>query len=140
LIVGYLLVWGALGVPVYALSRAVDLMAVPTIVVAAVLAGAGIYQFTPLKSACLRACRSPLDFLALRWSRRPLRLGIEHGLFCAGCCWGLMAVLVVAASMSLTAAAVIAAVVFAEKVLPAGARTASLAGLVLVASSVVVLI
>jgi predicted metal-binding membrane protein len=140
LVLGYLLVWSGIGVPVYALARAVDLMAVPAGVVAAVLATAGAYQFTPLKDVCLRVCRSPLDFLALRWGRGPVRLGLEHGAYCVGCCWALMAVVVVAAAMSVTAAAVVAAVVFAEKVLPAGRWTARAAGCALVAAAVVVLV
>ena len=140
LVAGYVLVWAAFGVPVYALAHAVDLMEVPAAAIAAVLVAAGVYQLTPLKAACLRRCRSPLDFLALRWGRRPLRLGVDHGTYCVGCCWGLMAVLVVAAAMSLAAAALIAAVVFAEKVLRVGAWTARAAGVALLAAAAVVLI
>jgi predicted metal-binding membrane protein len=140
LVLGYLLVWAAIGLPVYALASAVDLMDVPAAAVAAVLAAAGVYQLTPLKDVCLRACRSPLDFVALRWGRGALRLGAEHGAYCVGCCWALMAVLVVAAAMSVTAAAVIAAVVFAEKVLPAGEWTARVAGLALLAAAGVALV
>jgi len=105
-----------------------------------VLALAGAYQFTQLKNVCLRSCRSPLDFIALRWGRGPFRLGIEHGAYCVGCCWALMAVLVGAAAMDLTVAAVIAAVVFAEKVLPAGESTARVAGCVLLGAAIVVLV
>ena len=140
LLAGYLLVWALTGIAVYALAMSVDLMDVPAVGVAAVLAVAGVYQFTPLKDVCLRACRSPLDFIAVRWGRNPLRLGAEHGLYCLGCCWALMAVLVLAAAMSLTAALLIAAVVFAEKVLPAGRWTARLTGLVLLGSAIVVLV
>jgi predicted metal-binding membrane protein len=140
LLLGYLLVWAAAGLPVYALAAAVDLMTVPSAAVATVLAVAGAYQFTPLKNVCLRACRSPLDFIALRWGRGPFRLGVDHGAYCVGCCWALMAVLVAAAAMSVVAAAVIAAVVFAEKVLPAGEWTARAAGFALLAAAGVVLV
>ena len=140
LVGGYLLVWTALGIPVYVLAETVDLMDMPAVAVAAVLAAAGVYQFMPLKEVCLRTCRSPLDFLALRWGRSPFRLGFEHGLYCVGCCWGLMAVLVLAAAMNLAAAALIAAVVFAEKVLPAGEWTARAAGVALLAVAAVVAI
>lgn len=140
LLAGYLLVWASIGILVYGIAMSVDLMNVPTAAVAAVLAVAGVYQFTPFKDVCLRACRSPLDFIATRWGRNPLRLGAEQGLYCLGCCWALMAVLVVAAAMSLTAALLIAAVVFAEKVLPAGRWTARLAGVVLLVSAFVVLV
>jgi predicted metal-binding membrane protein len=140
LVLGYLLVWAAAGIPVYALASAVDLMMVPAGAVAAVLAAAGVYQFTPLKNVCLRACRSPLDFVATRWGRGPLRLGIDHGVYCVGCCWALMAVLVVAAAMSVTTAAVIAGVVLAEKVLPGGEWTSRAVGLVLIVAAVLVLV
>ncbi len=140
LVLGYLFVWGLTGLPVYAVATTVDLMNLPTAVTAAVLAAAGAYQFTRLKNVCLRSCRSPLDFIALRWGRRPLRLGIEHGVYCVGCCWALMAVLVGAAAMSITVAAVITAVVFAEKVLPAGEWAARIAGCVLLAAAIVVLV
>ena len=59
---------------------------------------AGIYQFSALKYRCLEQCRSPLVFIAGRWSgraprRQALQLGAEHGLFCLGCCWSLMLVM-----------------------------------------------
>jgi predicted metal-binding membrane protein len=140
LVLGYLLVWAAVGVPVFFLSRAVDLMEIPTFAVAGVLVLAGLYQFSPVKDVCLRVCRSPLDFLALRWGRSPLRLGVEHGLYCAGCCWALMAVLVVAAAMNLLVAAAIGAIVCAEKALPGGRWTGRVAGIGLVVASLVTLI
>jgi predicted metal-binding membrane protein len=140
LVLGYLVVWAAVGLPVYAIARAADLMMVPSLAIATVLVVAGAYQFTHLKGVCLSACRSPLDFIAMRWGRGPLRLGVEHGGYCVGCCWALMAVLVGAAAMSLTAAALIAALVFAEKVLPGGEWTARVAGFALFVAAVVVLV
>jgi len=140
LVLGYLFVWAAVGLPVFFLSRAVDLMDVPTFAIAGVLILAGLYQFSAAKDVCLRVCRSPLDFLALRWGRSSLRLGVEHGLYCAGCCWALMAVLVVAAAMNLLVAAAIAVVVCAEKALPGGRWTSRVAGIGLVVASLVTLI
>ena len=140
LVLGYLIVWAAIGVPAYGLTLGVDLMMVPDAAVAGVLAAAGAYQFTPLKDVCLRACRSPLDFVALRWGRGPLRLGVDHAVYCVGCCWALMAVVVVAAAMSVAAAVAIAAVVFAEKVLPGGQWVARAAGVTLIAAAVAVLV
>jgi predicted metal-binding membrane protein len=140
LVLGYLLVWAIVGLPVYAVARAFDLMMVPAAAVAAVLVVAGLYQFTPLKNVCLRACRSPLDFIAMRWGRGPVRLGAEHGGYCIGCCWALMAVVVGAAAMSVTWAAVIAGVVFAEKVLPGGEWTARVAGVALFVAAALVLV
>ncbi|MGH3131632.1 MAG: DUF2182 domain-containing protein, partial [Gaiellaceae bacterium] len=137
LVAGYLAVWLATAVPAYAAA-----MLVPdsSRFLAAVLIAAGVYQLTPLKSACLRRCRSPLDFLMTRWRRGAVRVGLEHGAYCVGCCWSLMAVLVVAGAMSLAWAAAIAALVLAEKVAPAGERVATVAGLALVAAGVVVAI
>ena len=138
LVAGYLLVWAGAGIPVYALHRAVDLMMVPAVAVAAVLIGAGIYQLTPLKTACLRRCRSPVGFLMQRWRSGGFRLGVEHGAYCVGCCWGLMAVLVVAGAMGFAWAAAIALLVFAEKVLPAGPWVARGAAGALVALGIAV--
>ena len=124
---GYLLVWGALGYAAYAY-----VMWGPMLPVWSVLAVAGVYQLTPLKGSCLKRCRTPADFLVRRYGRAPLLLGMEHGLWCAGCCWALMFVLVAVGSMSLAWAAGIAAVVLVEKVAPSGDRLARLGGIVLV--------
>jgi predicted metal-binding membrane protein len=128
LTLGYLVVWGALGLLAYAYMQS-DVM-VPAW---AVLAAAGAYQLTPLKTACLRRCRTPADFLVLRWGRNPFRLGVEHGVWCAGCCWALMVVLVVAGGMGLGWVVGLAALVFAEKLAPHGDVIARVAGIVLVA-------
>ncbi len=90
---------------------------------ATVLVAAGVYQFTPWKNACLSHCRSPIDFLARRWRHGAggaLRMGIEHGAYCVGCCWLLMAILFVVGVMDLLWVAAIAAFVLVEKVAPAG--------------------
>jgi predicted metal-binding membrane protein len=86
---------------------------------------AGIYQLTPVKDVCLRHCRTPMHFLLHGWhegSTGALRMGGEHGLYCVGCCWGLMVVLFTVGVMSLVWMAVIAGVIFAEKVIPYGTR------------------
>jgi predicted metal-binding membrane protein len=122
----YLLVWGPVGVGVWIAARISDAflpMGAQALAVAAILLLAGAYQFTPFKTACLRVCRSPMDFLMTHWypgMGGEFRLGVEHGLYCLGCCWALMAVFVVAGAMGLLWAAVIAFVVFVEKVLPRG--------------------
>jgi len=110
--------------------------------VAAILLLAGVYQFTPLKSTCLRACRTPADFLMTHWHRGlsgQLRLGIEHGLYCLGCCWALMALFVGVGAMSLVWAAGIALVVLVEKVRPEGVAFGRIAGALLIAAGVIVL-
>jgi predicted metal-binding membrane protein len=124
---GYLLVWAALGVLAYAYMRSGVM--IPAWIV---LGGAGVYQLTPLKTACLRKCRTPADFLIARWGRSPLRLGVEHGAWCAGCCWALMAVLVVVGSMGIGWVALLAALVFLEKLAPRGDAVARAAGVVFI--------
>lgn len=68
------------------------------------LLAAGVFQFTPLKHACLAQCRAPFDFIMTRWregARGAFRMGVEHGLFCAGCCWALMGLLFVTGVMNI---------------------------------------
>ncbi len=87
------------------------------------LIGAGIFQFTPLKHACLSHCRSPLGFFMTEWRegrRGALIMGLRHGNYCVGCCWLLMALLFVAGVMNLLWVAAIAAYVLIEKIVPAG--------------------
>jgi predicted metal-binding membrane protein len=106
-----------------------------------VLLAAGVYQFTPLKGVCLRACQSPLAFLLGHWKPGlggALRMGLEHGLYCCGCCWGLMAVLVAAGAMGLVWVVLIALAVFGEKLLPRGQWAARMIGVLLLALGVVV--
>ncbi|OWW20176.1 DUF2182 domain-containing protein [Noviherbaspirillum denitrificans] len=103
----------------------------------ALLLGAGIYQFTPLKRACLRLCRSPLEFLSAHWYPGPagaFRMGARHGLFCVACCWGLMLLLFVGGVMNVLWIAGVAAYVFLEKVLPGGELIGYVAGLLLAAA------
>jgi len=95
---------------------------------------AGAFQWTPWKNACLSKCRSPLGFLMTRWRSGPrgaLRMGLEHGAFCVGCCWALMALMFVAGMMNLLWLAALAAFCLLEKLLPSGRlmRHASAAGL-----------
>jgi predicted metal-binding membrane protein len=89
-----------------------------------VLILAGVYQWTPLKDACLRHCRSPLDFLLFQWREGrlgALTSGIGHGAYCLGCCWMLMALLFVGGIMNLLWIAAVALLVLIEKTLPRGA-------------------
>ncbi len=94
-------------------------------VAGAAIAMAGLYELTPLKSVCLRHCRSPLHFILGRWREDrfgAIRMGTEHGAYCVGCCWGLMIVLFALGVMSLLWMAVVATLIFAQKVLPGGRR------------------
>jgi predicted metal-binding membrane protein len=139
LMAGYLLTWAFVGLAAYAVA-----MRLPDPgdgAVAAVLIAAGVYQFTPLKSACLRRCRSPVDFLITHWRAGrlgALRIGLEHGAYCVGCCWALMAVLVVAGAMGLVWVVAIAAAVAAEKLLPGGPWLGRVGGIALLVAGIVV--
>jgi predicted metal-binding membrane protein len=139
LMAGYLLTWAFVGLAAYSVD-----MRLPDPgdgAVAAVLIAAGVYQFTPLKSACLRRCRSPVDFLVTHWRAGrlgALRIGLEHGAYCVGCCWALMAVLVVAGAMGLVWVVAIAAAVAAEKLLPGGPWLGRLGGIALLVVGIVV--
>jgi predicted metal-binding membrane protein len=130
LAIGYLGVWALVGIPAYALDRALG-MDHPT-ATAAVLIAAGLYQLSPLKQACLSKCRSPVDFLVQHW-----RPGLG-GAFRLGCCIALMAVLVVAGGMGLAWVAAIALVVAAEKLLPHGPLLGKIGGVGLIAAGIVV--
>ena len=95
-----------------------------------ILIAAGVYQFTPLKGACLTRCRSPLGFLMGSWRdgrRGALRMGLRHGLYCLGCCWALMCVLFVVGVMNLLWVAAMTAFVLLEKVGPLGVLASRLA-------------
>ena len=133
---GYLLVWGVVGLIPYWLMDWT--MSVEPRRAGIVLAAAGVYELTPLKTACIRHCQSPATFLLQRFTRGGFVLGIEHALWCLGCCLGLMAVLVFAAAMDLRWAAALAAVVFVQKALPSGTRSAIPVGLLLIVAAVVV--
>ncbi|HKY92852.1 MAG TPA: DUF2182 domain-containing protein [Nevskiaceae bacterium] len=135
-VVGYLLVWAGVGAIVLAAQRVLEAAVAPELRplgVAAVLLAAGLYQFTPLKATCLRACQTPADFLVRHWrggALGPIRLGVDHGLYCLGCCWALMAVLVAAGGMGLAWVALIALIVLVEKL---ATRTRWIGGVVGVA-------
>jgi predicted metal-binding membrane protein len=88
-----------------------------------VLIAAGVFQWTPLKEACLTHCRSPLAFLTMHWREGAggaLRMGLHHGLYCVGCCWLLMALLFVLGVMNLAWIAALTVVVLLEKLSPGG--------------------
>ena len=102
-----------------------------------VLLLAGAFQFTPLKDACLRACRHPASFLRRHYRRGPrgaFTLGARHGLFCVGCCWALMLVMFAVGAASLIWMAALTALMVHEKTRPSGAGTVPLTGIVLLAA------
>jgi predicted metal-binding membrane protein len=143
-VAGYLLVWTIYGLAAYGLYRIIDAVDGGVLdwnrggpwVAGGALVGAGLYQLTPLKEVCLRHCRTPMHFILHGFRQgRPgaVMMGVEHGAYCVGCCWGLMVALFVLGVMSLTWMAVVAAVIFAEKVTRFGARFSRVVALALVA-------
>ncbi len=146
-VAGYLAAWTAYGLVAYGIYRAIvsagtDYLAWDRsgpYVAGAALAAAGIYQLTPLKDVCLRHCRSPLHFLLHGWHEGRVgafRMGVEHGAFCVGCCWGLMLALFALGVMSLVWMAVVAAVILVEKLAPQGERLSRVFAVALVALGV----
>jgi predicted metal-binding membrane protein len=106
---------------------------------AAILIGAGAYQLTPFKGACLTSCRSPLGFLMSRWSDGALggfRLGLSHGLYCLGCCWALMCVLFAVGIMNLLWVAGLTALVLLEKIGPLGSVVARATGVIMILTGI----
>lgn len=147
---GYLAVWSVCGIAAYAalLMLQAWLPSDHDAVIrvgAVLLAAAGLYQFSSLKRSCLQQCRSPLAVIAEhlteleRGARGAFRVGVGHGLYCAGCCWSLMLVLVLLGMMSVTWMGLLAAVMFAEKTAPWGAVLSRAVGAVLVVLGTVLL-
>jgi len=149
-VAGYLLVWTFFSLIAAAgqtfLAR-LGLMSPQMAMTGAALAGAvfilaGLYEFTPLKSRCLVHCRSPIDWIPrhMRPGRTgALRMGVQHGAFCVGCCWVLMLLLFVGGVMNLLWVAAIAAIVLAQKLVPGGLVAARIAGAVFIACGIVLI-
>ena len=131
---GYLVAWAIFGVLAAVAASLVDVdrgWLGPLLVVA------GVFQITPLKQACLTHCRNPLSFLLVRWRSGPgpaLRLGALHGMYCVGCCWALMLVMLAVGAAAMAWMIAIALVVFLEQVAPGGARLRLPLALALVAA------
>lgn len=147
---GYVIVWSAFSLGATLLQWWLESLALISPMMVAtgwileggLLIAAGLYQWTPVKRACLAHCRSPLDFVARRFKPGmggALAMGIEHGAFCVGCCGVLMGLLFVAGVMNLVSVAAIAGFVLLEKAMPFGAETGRLCGLLLVAAGIFVL-
>jgi predicted metal-binding membrane protein len=150
---GYLLAWTAFAIAAAAAQRTLEeaLLMTPEMASASrplsglILIGAGLYQWTSAKDACLRNCQSPLAFLHRNggFRRDPLgalALGARHGLYCIGCCFALMAVLFVVGIMNLLWVAVLAAFVLVEKLAVTGVRLSRAAGILLAIAGVWLLV
>lgn len=148
---GYLLAWVATGALAFLLASGADRLAARSALLSdnaartggLVLLLAGVYQFTPYKYSCLTKCRTPLQFIMTSWRdgvRGALRMGIEHGAYCVGCCWLLFVILFPLGVMNIAAMAFITAVVFAEKLLPLGRQVTRLAAVALIAYGLLVML
>ena len=140
---GYLVAWAGFSVLATVMHRALEswelvsstmMTLIDTVPGALLLLTAGIFQFTPLKHTCLQHCRSPAEFITRR--RRPgaggaFQMGLEHGSYCLGCCWSLMALLFVGGVMNLYWIAALAGLVAVEKLVPRGELVSKAAGAVL---------
>jgi predicted metal-binding membrane protein len=147
---GYLCVWGLFGGLIYLgdtilhemVERVTWLEGNAWAISVAVLALAGLYQFTPLKYMCLDKCRSPLGFVVEHWqghaeALHAFRLGIHHGLFCLGCCWGLMLLMFAVGVGNLGWMLALGAVMAIEKNTPWGRRLSAPLGIALIGWSLI---
>ena len=128
-VAGYLIAWTGFGLVAYALLETIRSLSIEALswneggkyLAGGVIVAAAAYQLTPAKDVCLRKCRSPLDFVLGYWRsgyRGALRMGVEHGAWCVGCCWALMAALFALGVMSIGWMVFVAALIATEKLLP----------------------
>ena len=152
-VLGFVVAWFAFGVAAHVLDAAIRwavagngwFVAHGAWIGAAVLAGAGLFQWSALKYRCLDECRTPFGFVASRWhgvspTREAVRIGVDHGLFCVGCCWALMLTMFVVGVGSVGWMLALAALMAAEKNLPFGRRLRTPIGVALLAGAAVVLL
>lgn len=141
LVLGYLVSWALFGAAAFvaAVLASQLAMAAPQLAPwlgAVIVAAAGAYQLTPLKDYCLRQCRSPIAFLLhtarYRGPFRDVRVGIYHGVYCIGCCWGLMVILTAVGLSNLAWMAVIAATILLEKTWSHGRAVSRIVGVALI--------
>ena len=147
---GYFVVWTAFSLAATALQYALQSVAIvsnglqtTSLAGGIILVAAGIYQVTPLKNVCLKRCRSPLGFFMTNWrdgARGAFTMGLEHGAFCTGCCWMLMALLFVAGVMNLAWVAAISVLVLVEKAAPFGWAIARVSGVAMIAAGLILAI
>ena len=144
---GYLLTWAAFSAGATGLQRVLSrllvlnpMMEMPSsAAMGMTLLFAGAYQLTPWKGVCLRRCRSPLAFVMQRWRdgvAGALKMGVEHGAYCLGCCWALMLLLFAGGVMNLTVIIGLTALVLVEKVTPIGVQASRVVGGLMIAAGV----
>ena len=143
LLSGYFLVWAAFSLFATLLQWLLqkisllnpEMITTNKIVAGIILISAGIFQFTPLKNRCLRYCRTPISFIQQYWKdgrKGALRMGMQNGIYCLGCCWILMLLLFVSGIMNILWIAIISLFVLIEKVFPSTKIISTMAGLALI--------
>ncbi|CDX62944.1 conserved membrane hypothetical protein [Mesorhizobium plurifarium] len=150
-VAGYMLVWTATGVLAFAAAAGAEMLAghvglsaaTAARIGGALLMAAGAYQLSPLKDLCLAKCRTPIGFILTSWRDGQLgavRMGLQHGLFCLGCCWLLFLALFPLGIMNIAAMAAVTLLVFAEKTFPYGELIAKVSGVALLLYGAAVLV
>jgi predicted metal-binding membrane protein len=143
---GYVLAWAAFSVGATAVQWLLMRLLILTPMMEAsnrgaaaiLLALAGVYQLTPLKQTCLTSCQSPMALLTRGWrggSIGAVRMGIEQGIYCVGCCWALMALLFAGGVMNLFVIAALTLFVAFEKLVPLGAWAPRVTGAALLVAA-----
>lgn len=148
--IGYAFAWAGFSAAAAGVQLTLSAMALPVpfamdapVLSAAALGLAGTFQLTRLKEACLSHCRSPAGFLLTRWrpgTAAAARLGLEHGLYCVGCCWALMALALAVGMIHLVWMGLLMAVMVAETTLPFGARLTRPVGVALLAAGAALMV
>ncbi len=152
LVLGYLTAWIGFGLVAALIQWGLEHLEMVTPVMGemrspilggVVLIGAGLFQLTPLKTACLSKCRTPMMFLNTRWREGrsgSFLMGLDHGIFCLGCCWALMLLMFVAGVMNLFWMAALAILMLAEKIVPRGDMLVQVTGYGLIAGGVLMIL
>jgi predicted metal-binding membrane protein len=144
-VAGYLAIWFLFAAAATSLEMVLERLALVSpmwmwseshTLTGALLIAAGLYQLTPIKTACLEGCRSPLEFLSRHWrpgARGAFRMGVVHGAYCVGCCWALMLLLFAGGVMNLLWIAGLCVIIVVEKMAPFGRAFGGIVGAVLLA-------
>jgi predicted metal-binding membrane protein len=150
-VAGYLLIWTVFGAVAYGTATGLERLGarLPLLhengarIGGAVLALAGLYQFSPLKNTCLTRCRTPLEFILTSWKDGyggAFRMGLSHGAYCLGCCWMLFVLLFPVGIMNVAAMGLVTLLLFAEKSLRQGAWIGKATGAGLLAFGLAVIL
>lgn len=133
-VAGYLVAWLPYSIGAAVVQHSVSVTGAAA---SAVLIGAGLFQFAPVKRACLRHCRNPITYFLARWRNKPaggFRIGLMHGLFCVGCCWALMATGLALGAMNMWWMLALSLAAFVEQATPRGEHARVVIGAILIAA------